>query len=127
MHLLRAAHQPRQDRFREGGSQGARWRDPDRLPGYVPDGGDHFREYQRSEQPGSGDEKGKDELWVAGGFEYQAAHDLSSGVAQPESGDRRMKMWGGPPGLRGAPRTRFWRAWTTAAGLESCPTRRTNG
>jgi hypothetical protein len=53
VYLLRAAHQPGQDRFRERGSQGARWGDPDGLPGYLSNGGDHFRQYQRPEQPGS--------------------------------------------------------------------------
>ena len=53
----------------------------------LSDGGDYFRQYQRCEQPGSGDEGGEDELRVAGGFEYEAADDVSGGVAQPESGD----------------------------------------
>jgi MoCo/4Fe-4S cofactor protein with predicted Tat translocation signal len=104
VHLLRAAHQPRQDRFREGGSQGARRRDFDGVPGNVSGRSDCFRQYQRPEQPGGADEGGKDELRAAGGFEYQAAHDLSGGVAQPESGDRRMRC--------GADLA----AWTPAAG-----------
>src|ERR1022692_1778444 len=39
------------------------------------------------------------------------------------SGSLRCKevAWGGPPGLRGSSRTR-WPTWTSAAGMESCPT-----
>ena len=42
---------------------------------------------------GLGSESGKDELRVAGGFEYAAANDVSGGAAQSESGDRRMRRF----------------------------------
>ena len=51
MHVLRAAHQRRQDRRRKAGPPGAGRRDPDGLPGHLPDRGDHLRRYQRSQQP----------------------------------------------------------------------------
>jgi len=34
------------------------------------------------------------------------------------------RLWGGPPGLRGSSRTRSRPTWTSAAGLESCPTKK---
>ena len=50
VHLLRAAHQRRQDRLREARiAQVQRRRNSNRVPGHLPDGGDHFRQYQRSE------------------------------------------------------------------------------
>ena len=51
VHVLRAAHQRREDRRREAGPAGARRRDPDGLPGGLPDRGDHLRRHQRPEQP----------------------------------------------------------------------------
>ena len=40
-----------QDRRGEAGPHGARRRNPDRLPGHLPDGGHRLRRHQRYEQP----------------------------------------------------------------------------
>src|ERR1019366_6435211 len=37
--------------------------------------------------------------------------------------DEGRPLWGSHPGLRGSSRPRRWPTWTSAAGLESCPTR----
>ena len=51
VHLLRAAHQRRQDRGGERGPAGWRRRDQDRLPAGVPGRRDHLRRPQRPEEP----------------------------------------------------------------------------
>ena len=51
VHVLRAANQRRQDRRRKAGPPGARWRNPNRLPGHLPHRRDRIRRYQRQEQP----------------------------------------------------------------------------
>ena len=72
-----------QNRRGEAGPPGARRRNPDRLPGDLPDGGDRFRRHQRPEQPGVADESGQTELLAAGRPEHAAAHHLSGELRNP--------------------------------------------
>ena len=51
VHLLRAAHQSGEDRRRARGPQGARRRDPDRLPAGLPVAGHRLRRPQRRRRP----------------------------------------------------------------------------
>ena len=57
----------------------------------LPDRGDRLRRYQRPEQPGCEDESREAELRAAGRSEHAAAHHVSGGAAQSESGDRGVE------------------------------------
>ena len=58
----------------------------------VPGGGDHFREHQRPEQPGSEMESAIAELRFAGRFEHAAAYNVPGACAESESGDSRIDL-----------------------------------
>ena len=75
---------------REAGPQGARRRNPDRLPGGLSDRGDRLRRHQRPEQPRLADEGRPSELRAAGGIEHSPANNVSCGIEEPQPGDRGM-------------------------------------
>src|SRR5262249_28848890 len=88
VHLLRAAHQRRQDRrapLRHRGDQGRH--DHDLLPAGVPAAGHHVRGSQRSQEQGRPAQGRRALLRAARGDQRPAAHDVSGADPQPEPGD----------------------------------------
>ncbi len=78
VHVLRAAHQPRATSHAEQrGPRRPRRRDPDGLPGGLPDRGDRVRRHQRSGNSRVAQaESGAAQLRAARRTEHAAAHDL---------------------------------------------------
>ncbi len=92
VHLLRAAHQLRENHGGKGRSQGARWRDRHRVRGGLPHAGDHVRRFERPGQPGAQGETGRFDVRAAGRVEHAAPNHPHGGAAQSEPRDWRGKL-----------------------------------
>ncbi len=92
VHLLRAAHQRGENHLRRTEPRSARRRNRHRLPGRLPRGGDHLRQYQRPEQPRREMESAIAQLRLAGRFEYAPAHHVPGARAESQSGDSRIAL-----------------------------------
>ena len=77
MHLLRAAHPPREDRSAEREDRTVRDGEIVTACTGLSDPGDRLRRYQRSEQPGGEAQGGVAELRLADRIEHPAADDVS--------------------------------------------------
>ena len=94
VHLLRAAHQRREDHRGTRRPLGARWRNYSRLCSRLPGSGDRFWKFKRHQEPCRRGQIQSARLRASGRTGHAAAHtwhDLRSAAAESQPRAQRMK------------------------------------